>query len=173
MLWHIHAHTHTHTHTLCCIESKGSCPHSIKYELYLTNNWSIKVLSQPWLYDTVKLLPCLHQTNGGKDGYLSQTCSFQLMIDVCLSAYSCFGVVRCQCSTPSWSAYNSIHPCATNTCYKQLILVSFNFPVRCQAILKHEASEQDYVSTHHPCVCSHATIFWGHKWKVVNQNGTF
>ena len=34
----MYMHTHRHTHTLCCIESKGSCPHSIKYELYLTNN---------------------------------------------------------------------------------------------------------------------------------------
>ena len=30
----------------------------------------------------------------------------------------------------------------------------------------------DTVSTHHPSVCCHATIFWRHKWKMINQNGT-
>ena len=85
---HRHRHTHRHrrtcTHTLCCIESKDSCPHSIKDELHLTHDRSVKVLPQPWLYHTIKLLPCLQQPKQKEGWRFTSNMPLSCMQDGCM-----------------------------------------------------------------------------------------
>ena len=171
MLWHVHAHTQTHTYLVLHWEQgQLSTQHQI---------WTVldqQLIDQSPLPTVIvwhRQTPPVSAPNKWREGWIFIPNMLFSINDRCMpECIQLFWGGTLPLQYPKLTS-NSIHPCATNTCYKPLILVSFNFPVRCQAILKHEASEQGYVSTHHPCVCSHATIFWGHKWKVVNQNGTF